>query len=116
MSIVPCPQCGKRISTQAPICDHCGYSSDEADEEASRRFRERKLRTRIYRLNMATYAVMTTVIMAFAWYWIDTGGFYRPADTRGPWYLMIVAAVAYLVVRVLLFRARREKRAVQNSG
>lgn len=109
MPIIPCPNCGKRISSRATICGNCGYELGEASEEDRRRFRRRKLRNHLYRLNMASYAVMAAIIAAFAWYWIASDGFQAPANTNGPFYLMGAGAVAYLVVRALQFRARRQK-------
>jgi hypothetical protein len=107
MSIVACPQCGKRVSSLAPICDRCGYEKGETSEEDLQRFRARRLRDHVYRLNMASYAVIAVVILAFAWYWVGSGGFQAPLSTNGPYYLFGAGAVAYLVVRVLLFRAKR---------
>jgi hypothetical protein len=111
MSIVACPQCGKRISNLAPICDHCGHRSGTVQEEDLDRFRARKLRDQIYRLNMVSYSTMAAALLAFGWYWIGTGGLQMPLNTRGPIYLMGVSVVAYLVVRVLLFRARQQRKA-----
>jgi hypothetical protein len=116
VSIVTCPQCGKRKSGLAPICDHCGFETGEAGEEDLRRFRKRKLREQIYRLNMASYAVMATAILAFAWYFVASGGFQMPPGTNGPFYLMGIAAIGYLVVRVLLFRARKQKKSIRRGG
>lgn len=104
------------MSTLAPICDHCGFSRGGAGEADIARFRERKLRDRIYRLNMTSYAVMTAMIIAFVWYWLDTAGFQRGITTYGPFYLMAVSAVAYLVVRALLFQARQQKKKIRRNG
>ena len=111
MSIVNCPQCGNKISTLAPICDHCGYSDGEASVEALQRFHDRKLRDQIYRLKMVSYAFLGLAILAFAWYWIGTGGFQLPLNSKGPYILMLFSVVAYFVVRILLFRAKRQKKA-----
>jgi len=110
MSIVACPQCGKRISSLAAICDHCGYETGDVSEEDLQRFRERRLRKRIYHLNMASYAVMATALLAFAWFWVGTGGFQMPPGTNGPFFLFGLGAIGYLVVRVLLFRARKQRK------
>lgn len=72
-------------------------------------FRLRKLRDKIYHLNMISYAVITVFVAAFAWYWKDTGGFQHQSST-GPFILMGLAAVAYILVRALLFRNRRKKK------
>lgn len=115
MSIIACPQCGKRTSSLSPICDHCGLQSGEAGEGDVQRYQKRKLRRRIYHLNMATYAIMTVVIAAFGWYWVATKSMQEPTTSHGPYYLMMAAAVAYLVVRVLLFRAKRERKALRRE-
>lgn len=110
MSIVSCPQCGKRISSLAPICGHCGHRSGETSEEDLQRFRERQLRKQIYRLNMATYTIMAFVLLAFGWYWAASNGFQSPVNTNGPYYLTGASAVAYVVVRFMSFRARRKRK------
>lgn len=112
MSIIDCPQCGKKTSSLAPICDHCGYSEGESNDEDLQRYRERKIRHHLYRLNMASYAIMTVVILAFGWYWIATDSFQVPSGTKGPYYLMMAGAVAYLVVRVMMFRAKRQRKEI----
>lgn len=98
-----------------PICDHCGYRSGEASEEDLQRFRERQLRNRIYRLNMATYTIMAVVLLAFGWYWAATNGFQAPANTDGPYYLVGASAVAYVAVRVMTFQARRKRKLNRRS-
>jgi polyferredoxin len=115
MSIISCPQCGKRTSSLAPICDHCGFQAGEAREEDLERYHQRRIRTRIYRLNMVTYAIMFAVVLAFGWYWLATDGFQSPLGSKGPYYMMGASALAYVVVRVFQFRARQQKKAVQRS-
>ena len=109
MSIIACPECGKKVSSRAAICSHCGFQLGEVSEEDLEIFRARKLRDRIYRLNMSSYAAITLFLAGFGWYWWASRGFVEP-PTAGPFILMGVAALAYLVVRVLLFRARQERK------
>ncbi|HKJ17677.1 MAG TPA: zinc ribbon domain-containing protein [Xanthomonadales bacterium] len=116
MSIIDCPQCGKRTSSRAPICDHCGYAEGETNDEARQRFRERKIRNQLYRLNMASYAAMTIVILAFGWYWLATDGLNRPSDSIGPYFLMMVGALAYLGVRVMMFLAKKKRKAIWQNN
>ena len=78
-------------------------------------YRARKLRDRIYRLNMISYLVITGFVAAFGWYWWDSRGFSEPSSL-GPFILMGMSAIAYLVVRVFLFRARQQRRAMRQQG
>lgn len=114
MSIISCPECGKKVSDKAPICPHCGFQSGDVTEEDLEIFRARKLRDRIYRLNMTSYAVITVFVAAFGWYWWDSKGFSEPSSA-GPFILMGIAAVAYLVVRGFLFQSRHQQRKMRQK-
>lgn len=107
MALINCPACGKRISDVTSMCPHCGLHRGNVSEEQLREFSRRRLRNRIYRLKMTTYAVMTLFVLAFAWYWWESGEFQRP-PTAGPLALLTLGALGYLAIRVFLFRAKRE--------
>lgn len=113
MAIINCPSCHKRISSMNTLCPHCGFELDEVSEEDLQAFEMRQARERVYRLKMVSYAVITVFVAGFGWYWYATGGFQRPSGT-GPYIVMGLSAVGYLVVRGLLFvaqgRLRRLKR------
>ena len=112
MTIIACPECNRKISSQTAICTYCGYQLGEVTETDLAVFRARKLRDRIYRLNMASYAVITVFVAAFGWYWLDSQGF-SGASSAGPFILMGLAAIAYLVVRALLFRSRQVQKSMR---
>jgi hypothetical protein len=112
MSIVCCPECNKQISSRAALCNYCGFQLGEVTEQDLEIFRARKLRDRIYRLNMISYGAITVFIAGFAWYWWDSRGFSQ-LSSIGPFILMGLAAIAYLAVRVLLFRARQQRKAMR---
>jgi len=109
MSIISCPQCAKKVSSRAALCPHCGFQLGEASEEDYAIYQARRLRDRIYRLNMISYAVITAFIGGFAWYWWASRGFTQSTHA-GPFVLMGVAAAGYLVVRGFLFHARQQRR------
>lgn len=115
MSIIACPNCGKKISSRTPICSWCGFELGETTEQDFEVYQARRLRDRIYRLNMASYLAITVLVGAFGWYWWDSEGFVQP-PTAGPFILLGLGAVAYLAVRSLLFRARRQKRALARKA
>jgi hypothetical protein len=114
MSIVACPECGKKISNQAPICRYCGFESADVSDEDRAIYRARRLRDRIYRLNMVSYLVISIFLAGFGWYWLASAGFSRMPGA-GPFVVMGIAAVAYLVVRGLLFRARQQRKAMRQQ-
>jgi hypothetical protein len=120
MSIIACPECSKKISSRTPICTYCGFQLGDVSETDLEVFRARKLRDRIYRLNMSSYAVITVLVAGFGWFWWESQGFGKPSSA-GPLILMGLSALAYLVVRALLFRSRqvlksmRVKRTMSND-
>ena len=87
------------------LCPFCGFQRGEVDEEELQEHRRRKLRDQVYHLKMGSYAVLTLFVVAFAWYWVNTGGFTRPSSS-GPYALLAIAALAYLAVRGFLYKAR----------
>lgn len=103
MAIVKCPKCDSRISSQISICPQCGFRRGEVDEDELREFRRRELRNRVYYLKMASYAVLTLLLVAFAWYWVETESF-RQRSSMGPYALFAIGAAAYFVIRVFLFK------------
>jgi hypothetical protein len=109
MSIVTCPKCGNKVSSLAKLCLHCGAQRGEPDGERALVFRQRQAREKVYHLNMTSYAIITVFLAAFGWYWWETSGFQRPTSA-GPYILMGLSAFAYLIVRVLLFQARRKQK------
>jgi hypothetical protein len=114
MSIIACPECGKKISSRASLCSYCGFELGEVSEEDREVFRARKLRDRIYHLNMWSYAAITVFVAGFGWYWWNSEGFVNP-PTPGPFIVMAVAALGYLVVRAFLFRARQKRKAMRQQ-
>jgi len=106
LSIISCTQCGKRISSLAPLCSYCGFKRGEASEEQLLVYRQRIARERVYRLNMGSYVMITLFVTAFGWYWWATAGFQQPSP-RGPFILMGISGAAYLVVRGFLYQAKR---------
>lgn len=94
------------MSSKAPLCPNCGFERGEVSEEQFQEFERRRLRDRIYRLKMSSYAAITLLLVAAGWYFYETADL-DLAPSAGPLVLVAVGAVAYVVIRGLLFRARR---------
>lgn len=114
MTIISCPECKKKMSSRAAMCPKCGFTTGEISEEQLDVFRARRLRDKRYHLNMISYSVMTVFIGGFGWYWLDSGGF-QHLSSSGPFILMGFAAVAYLVVRAMIFRNRQQQKALRRK-
>jgi len=106
MAIVSCPACGKKISDNATLCEHCNFQRSQISAERQAVLRWRQARDTVYHWNMAGYAVIALFLAGFGWYWWASDGYAQPSSA-GPFYLMAVAAMAYAVVRVFLFQAKR---------
>lgn len=107
--IIDCPKCRKSISSRASLCSYCGEVLGEVSEEQREEFARRRLRERIYRLKMASYTCIAILVAACGWYWWESSDFSRLPSTV-PVILVSVGTVSYLVVRALLFNARRQFR------
>lgn len=75
-------------------------------DEEQRAFEVRKARDRIYHLSLASYIAVTLILVAFVWHWWSSNGFTQ-ASSPGPLLLMGFTALAYVVIRAMLYQARR---------
>lgn len=114
MAIVKCPKCDHRISSIVMLCPECGFQRGEVDEDVLRESRRREIRDRVYHLKMASYAVLTLLLAAFGWYWVETESF-RNQSGIGPYVLFVIGSVAYLVIRILLFKSNIALRKIKRQ-
>ena len=112
--IVRCPGCKKQISSKAALCPNCGFERDEISHDQAQELERRRLRDRLYHLNMASYGVISLFLAAFGWYWWSTAGFKQPS-AAGPVALLGVGMIAYVVIRVLLFMAKRDVKKLKRA-
>ena len=105
MAIVNCPKCDKNISSRTTLCPYCGFQRGEVAEQELKEFRRRELRDSVYHLKMASYAALTLLVAAFAWYLVDTSSFQHRASA-GPYILFTIGAAIYLVIRIYLYKSR----------
>jgi FtsH-binding integral membrane protein len=106
MAIINCPGCNKKTTELSSKCPHCGFDRGEETDARKIELQRRAFRDRVYHLKMISYVVISLFLAAFGWYWWDTSGFLHQS-TAAPIVLLAIIALAYLVMRVLLFRARK---------
>ena len=111
MAIINCPNCKKKTTELSDRCPHCGFVRGQAGDERAQELMRRKLREHVYHLKMISYGVITLFLAAFGWYWWGwyTSG-YQQQSSLGPILLVGLAAIGYLGIRVLLFRARKRQK------
>lgn len=79
MAIIHCPQCDRRISSQAPACPHCDTPTGEMSDEERSRLMLRRWRTRMYRARNLTYIAMGLVVAgALWWFFVPPEGLALP--------------------------------------
>jgi len=115
MSIIACPKCGNKISSLATLCLHCGFQPGELSDAQTLLLRQRQFREKVYHLKMTSYAVLSALVAGFGWFWWGTSGF-QHSSPPGPFILMGLSALAYLVVRALLFQAERKYKELKRLG
>jgi len=127
MALVPCPECGKSMSTQAPSCPHCGYAPPagpvrfaavgEAAPDAGRRTETvlwegspslKLLLVQILRtLIVATAAIVAAILvhpLAVSFFEdLSSGkGGRGPRDGSPATLILMVIVGSYLVIRVIV--------------
>jgi len=91
------------------MCLHCGHQRTGAVDEQSLVFRQRRMRDRIYHLRMTGYSVLAVILGAFGWFWWESAGF-EQRTSAGPFILMGIGGLGYLVVRTLIYQAQRKQK------
>ena len=98
MSIIRCPGCGKRVSSQEPHCPECGCgirdkeSAISVEDAAARNARKQK-----YNLQYHTYFSLVVVIIGAIIMWFD---YDADGETSSYSLMVVVAGIGwYLITR-----------------
>lgn len=106
MSIILCASCGKRISSKAKVCGHCGAAQRGAADEDVERAAALVRRNRIRGLQMQSYAAMLLFLAGIILWYLGymEGDSLRAHVSRG---VLAVGVIWYLVNRVRMVMVRR---------
>lgn len=113
MALITCTKCGKRFSNQSPACPECRQEWCATDSAEVKKTALRDFRTQIYRLNMISYLALTICTAGFIWFWSAS----RHARDVGavPWGMIGVGAGGYLIIRLLMIRAKLKYRKITRN-
>ena len=106
MAIKECLECGKRISSRAESCPHCGYSGSSDDQDVMRRERARR-RKKMGALQLQLGLAMTLLIIS-AGVMIMQSNSVRGWAMPSAWAMggALVAVIWYGVTRVRIYLER----------
>ncbi|RUO34935.1 zinc ribbon domain-containing protein [Aliidiomarina soli] len=110
MAIVNCPECNKKMSDKAAVCEHCGFVVDGLDANTLERKRRRARADYINKLTAQSMLAMLVFV-------VGIGGLFYFRDDTSPdptWQsqisigLMAIGFIWYIVNRVRLLNTRRK--------
>ncbi|WP_028115302.1 hypothetical protein [Ferrimonas senticii] len=105
MALIHCAACGKKISSRAGACPHCGFSISDDPEKQAQAARIRAIKTQQQLMNHSFVALLLFVAGFAIWWW---GG--APQDNwRQPVGIgsMALGFVFYLVTRIRIVLNKR---------
>ncbi len=107
MSIINCSACGKRISSKAKVCSHCGAAQRGARDEEVERAAAIVRRNKIRGLQMQSYAAMLLFLAGIILWYLGymEGDNLRAHVSRG---VLAVGVIWYLVNRVRMVMVKRQ--------
>lgn len=127
MTLIRCSNCGKRISSLAKSCSHCGLSPDLIDKTSQWRsleLRRRAFRNQLYRLKMLGYLAMVLAVcgaIPILFDYLEALGLGRAGLIKQHWgmRLIVLGGVIYLLLRVRVMQVKLKylklKRSLQND-
>jgi len=107
MAIVACPFCGKKISSKAASCQHCGEGLAEVSpEQIERAYRDKRL---ALGQSINNHAMSSVVVLLGSFVW-----WYFRAPEEGSWQswvtytCMAIGAAGYIIskVRMVMFKRK----------
>lgn len=110
MAIVSCPECNKKISDKAAICDHCGFVVDGLDAKTLERKRRSLRADHLQKLTMQSMLAMLLFV-------VGIGGlfYFRDETSADPTWqsqvaigIMVVGFIWYIINRARMLSARRK--------
>ena len=114
MSLISCPSCKKKISDKVQECPHCQFSFNQGEEdfERLRVLNYRTYRDKMYRFRMLTFVSMALAIAGLVpmlWSYAKAMDYGFNVKFTNHWgiYLVMAGFALYVLIRVLMFNAKR---------
>lgn len=111
MAIVSCPECGKKISDKAAVCEHCGFVLEGQDPEAMARKRRRNKADRVNKLTAQSMLGMLIFVAGIGgvFYFRDEASADPSWQVQASMGAMGVGFIWYIVSRARLILAKRKR-------
>ena len=120
MSLINCPSCKKQVSDKMETCSHCHspLKLSEEDLYRTKELRYRNYRDKMYRFKMLTFTAMAIAIIGLVpmlWTYAKAVDYGFDANVFNHWgtYLIFIGFALYVVVRILMFTAKRQYKSGQ---
>lgn len=110
MAIVSCPQCSKKISDKAAVCEHCGFVLEGQDQAQLARLRSRTKSDKINKLTSQSMLAMLLFMIGIAgtFYFRDESSPDPSWQVQVSMLVMVVGFIWYLInrARIILVKKR----------
>lgn len=111
MAIVSCPECGKKISDKAAVCEHCGFVLEGQDPESLARKRRRNKADRINKLTAQSMFAMLVFVAGIGglFYFRDETSADPNWQAQASIAVMVIGFIWYIINRARLLLAKRQR-------
>lgn len=110
MAIVNCPNCSRKISDKAAVCDNCGFVLGNLDAQTLERKRRRLKADQLNKLTTQSMLAMLLFVAGIAgvFYFRDTTSADPTWQSQLALVVTVVGFVWYIVNRMRMVAARRK--------
>lgn len=111
MAIVSCPECGKKISDKAAVCEHCGFVLEGQDPDSLARKRQRKKADRVSKLTAQSMFAMLLFVAGIGgtFYFRDETSADANWQTQVAMVVMVIGFIWYIINRARLLLVKRQR-------
>lgn len=102
MALIPCPECGREVSTQAPSCPHCG-NPITAVSGTGRPLTTIQETSKPLKLQIVISVAM--FVVGFVWFWVLVSDEAYNTETPSvvPYALVTIGLIWFIVTKIRIW-------------